>query len=261
MKSGKISPIFKPLTSIHPSMKITLPGIVLIALFFSNSASAQSFTLFTSANQAINNGDTLTFTTDTSDVNLLEAAVNISNNSSTVKSVMIQRDILSIVPGCDNAFAFGLLMYAPSVNLTPYGFDVPSMTMDSSFRSWFIHYGIPGVSYIKYTFFDELNPNDNAWVILKFEITIPLGQNDNNPAYAVSIFPNPASDVLHIINNEPGDLNAEIYNTNGQLVLIKHCIGLQSSSLSLSGLASGCYALKIVSNDGSYISTTRFVRQ
>lgn len=90
---------------------------------------------------------------------------------------MIERTLLSLVIGCDNAFAFGLMMYPPSINITPTGFPVDGGITDSSFWTSYWHNGIAGTSYIRYNFFDEANVNDSISVVFKFEITQATGLN------------------------------------------------------------------------------------
>ena len=68
--------------------------------------------------------------------------------------------------------------------------------------------------------------------------------NDN-----VSIFPNPASDYLHIEQGEENISHVEIINLQGQVIKSQRILGNQST-LNLANLSAGVYIIKIYTNSG-----------
>lgn len=72
-----------------------------------------------------------------------------------------------------------------------------------------------------------------------FVVTLPLGLMHAEPELAWSVFPNPASDVVHINNSEV--LRAKVFALSGELVLDQYVLG----SFSVSGLEQGVYLLEL----------------
>lgn len=66
---------------------------------------------------------------------------------------------------------------------------------------------------------------------------------------AISVYPNPVSDVLHINAQGTPVHKAELYDTAGRLV--KEYVDINNSNIFLSGTEKGTYLLKIVTDKGS----------
>jgi len=64
------------------------------------------------------------------------------------------------------------------------------------------------------------------------------------------VYPNPASDVLHVNITQftPQNLNCEIYNTTGQLVKTVKQLDFQNT-INLSDLANGMYVVKVYNSE------------
>lgn len=73
----------------------------------------------------------------------------------------------------------------------------------------------------------------------------------------INIYPNPASDLLYIEGLQKETLG-RIYNANGQLVLIGE-VEAETGKLSVSGLPSGMYILKLMNNDEMVVK--RFTKE
>ncbi|MCE5305802.1 T9SS type A sorting domain-containing protein, partial [bacterium] len=67
--------------------------------------------------------------------------------------------------------------------------------------------------------------------------------------YNVSVFPNPASDYLHIDQSEENISHIEIINLQGQVIKTQRILGNQST-LNLTTVSAGVYILKIYTNSG-----------
>ena len=84
--------------------------------------------------------------------------------------------------------------------------------------------------------------------------------SDTRPDQSLSIFPNPANDVLHISSTLPVG-TAYLYDQKGTEVKKEHFSGMENFSLSLTGLCSGVYYLRIVDNAGNESANAHFVVQ
>ncbi len=80
------------------------------------------------------------------------------------------------------------------------------------------------------------------------------------PAYTVRLFPNPASDYLIISSTKEFDnLNAIVYNMNGDIVLIKN-ISTEDNRLDIKNLPTGFYTLKLTDKNGANPGLKRFIK-
>ncbi len=85
-----------------------------------------------------------------------------------------------------------------------------------------------------------------------------LYSNFSNYVY---VYPNPASDILHINVTKltPQNLNCEIYNTNGQLVKTISQLDFQNT-VNLSDLANGLYVVKIYNSEVNAVKKITIAR-
>ncbi|MBL0341348.1 MAG: T9SS type A sorting domain-containing protein [Bacteroidetes bacterium] len=203
----------------------------------------QSFTLKTASNVIVSNGDTVSVSGDVNGPDLT-ATLQLTNNATTSKVVMIERTLLSLVNGCDNAFAFGLMMYPPSINITPTGFPVDGGITDSSFWTSYWHNGIAGTSYIRYNFFDEANVNDSISVVFKFEITQATGLNTVSQSKEISIFPTITQDYIFIESDVPAKYT--IINATGEIIQ-KMEFGKTQAKLNMIPFSDGVYFIVVES--------------
>ena len=72
---------------------------------------------------------------------------------------------------------------------------------------------------------------------------------------SIKLFPNPAADHINIETAGLENMNIQIVNINGSVVL--NTIN-KTNSIDISGLANGIYLLKVISSDNSQNYTTRF---
>ena len=77
---------------------------------------------------------------------------------------------------------------------------------------------------------------------------ITFGLNEKASLKDISIYPNPASDLINIDNVENQDLNVSVYNIIGDLVL-ERSIGIGTNKINIALLSKGIYILKIIGED------------
>jgi photosystem II stability/assembly factor-like uncharacterized protein len=86
--------------------------------------------------------------------------------------------------------------------------------------------------------------------IVKFNIELStLGSPDNTSSNSIVVYPNPTKDILYIKGEQTNFNEIAIYNSSG--VLIAHYPA--NNNISLAGLSTGVYFLKVVVNDEIYI--------
>lgn len=104
---------------------------------------------------------------------------------------------------------------------------------------------------------DDTNTNGIADYL---EMNVALGVQPNTlVANAINIYPNPASDVLHIQNNSNDTIAAiEIYTINGAKVK-EHKGNEAITTISVADLQTGVYFVKVTTNNGT--SNYKFIKK
>ena len=212
---------------------------ILLFVFF--HAHSQSFSLSFPDGMSIGNGDTIVVVGTETDFELT-ARVRITNNSSSTKTVTVKKLGLSIVAGSISAFAFGQYEYAPGVTVAP-GNHIAAATEDSLLAYYFPE-GFTGVSFIQYTFFDEVNPADSAWVVLEYQANEISGMAGTN-SFPVVAFPNPVHSTVNISLPQSGNgtVDVRICNAMGRIVYAAFLMKDQQS-IDVSAFPSGYYTIE-----------------
>jgi hypothetical protein len=100
------------------------------------------------------------------------------------------------------------------------------------------------------------SPSHIAFAEVAFSgVPVVLSVSDFTLSDAISLYPNPATDVINIRNNSNLELEGiRIYDINGRLVA-QHKVRDTSNShmINVSELASGIYMLQIYSNQANTI--------
>lgn len=186
--------------------------------------------------------------------------VNVSNNTSDSIPVMLKKVEISMVPGTASLFCWGLC-YAPNVFVSPDPLYVLANSTDTNnFSGHYLPSGMPGMSTIRYVFFDERNPNDSVCFNVNFQ-AYPLGINNLSGAVAVSAYPNPASGKVTVsFSGAEGSGNA---------VVIRNLLGATVKEIAVDGVSgkvsfdaadftAGVYFYSVVVN-GSAVATKKLV--
>lgn len=135
----------------------------------------------------------------TSTVSELIAEFNFTNNGSETIEVCVKKTEFYIVPGTVNTFAFGGLLFPPLTYQSPIQVSLNAGESSSEFAGYYNPYYSPGLSTIRYTFFDFYNPNDSVCVNVQF-----LAEDDDPLLTGV----NPDESTI------PGNLTVEISGSN-----------------------------------------------
>ena len=85
-----------------------------------------------------------------------------------------------------------------------------------------------------------------------------VGIEDQDPAYIVSVFPNPTQDLLTIRTTSFEKMVCQFYDAEGKLVLQQN-LTAEQTSIPVSHLATGSYSL-ILSNGTQNIKTIKLIK-
>ncbi len=100
---------------------------------------------------------------------------------------------------------------------------------------------------VKFTFNDE-----GAWswgaAFDNFMLTESLTVKDLRPSASFKLYPNPASDVLHINSND--DMSAVLISDLSGKLLMQHAISGTVGNVDVSALSSGAYIVNATFADG-----------
>ena len=94
---------------------------------------------------------------------------------------------------------------------------------------------------------------------VQFPVIVP---SHTLPSESVVIFPNPSSDIIYVSASENKEIELEIYDIQGRLLIKNESIKLTKNtpySLSILELNSGVYFIKTYTTDGNN-NTFRFVK-
>lgn len=97
------------------------------------------------------------------------------------------------------------------------------------------------------------------------DAVIPLNPNDDLSDWKISVFPNPASDLLNIRfeMGNAGDFSYEILDLSGRKMMVKKVVNFlpqQVEKIDISGLVPSMYLLKILALDGQKCELFRFTK-
>jgi len=224
---------------------ILLIGVMIIPIGFSQSLSLSD------ANGPIANNATITVQGYVD--SLLQAHAYVTNNSASTITVRVKKEYISIITGSTNYFCWGNCY---SSDLFVSGIAIPigaGVTDYINFEGDYLPNGNPGVSTVRYTFYDDNNPNDSVAFFVDYSAIINgldelLADIDFSEAY-----PNPASSQISFNYSFPtGVKDARIIVSNilGNTVK-ENLINDQDGKLIINteDLTSGLYFYTLIVND------------
>lgn len=196
--------------------------------------------------------------------------LDIVNHSTRPISVKVRKTELSIVQGTENSFCFGTFCY--DTDESPTAFTIDELDTfshasqgDQAFHISYYPYNHPGASYIRYTFFNELNLDDTISFVAEI-IAMPSTAIKEQSDIQILVFPNPAiGNTIHIDYNWiDGNTKEEksifsFTNAIGEIVTT-YPIHQNSGSISINieNLSSGIY-FATITKKGQSVYTKKII--
>jgi hypothetical protein len=194
---------------------------------------SQSLTLSNASGPVPNNSYVNVVGLPTDDEIVVELYV--TNNTTDSIPVKVKKVELNVLPGTSNLFCWGLC-FSPTVFESPDPLYIHgNTTNETDFSGHYLPSGIPGMSVMRYVFFDERNPNDSVCANVNFH-AYPLGTGEPSKGTSVNAYPNPASGNVTFTYSSQAAASS---------ILVRNLLGETVKEISLSGSAG-----KVVFNAG-----------
>lgn len=194
--------------------------------------------------------------------------IDIVNHSTRPINVKVRKTELSILEETENSFCFGIFCYDSYESPTAFTIsaqDTFSQATDGAeaFHIAYSPYNQIGISYIRYTFFNEQFPEDSTSFVAKL-VTTPTSNIKTITESPLVIYPNP-SDRDYVIfsfnNREENSLIFSICNTNGQILYSRSISqGTNYEKIDITGFPAGMYFGTLMAN-GRVYSSQKFIIQ
>ena len=223
---------------------------------------AQSVEITDHNNNVVNFGDTVRFfSTDLSAIHTVEFTAK--NTSSANVAYMVRQMDISVVANTMHYFCFGSC-YSPGVNLTPNSTTINAgeSTGSGAFSTDYMSQGYEGTTIVAYSVFDEANPSDSTYFIVKYYVALDASISSTTSSVRISdAYPNPAKDYFFVdyeINNAQM-ANIEVVNVLGSVVLNQEIpTGDNRAKINISDLKSGVYFYNVIV-DGNKLESKKLI--
>ncbi len=178
---------------------------------------------------------------------------NIKNNTDRDVNLYLARENISVVDSTQNYFCWAGSCWPADLDSCNSTQNIPAgeMTGDGEFTAHYMPYDHKGTSIVKYTFWDDGDASINLSVVVKYVYGTD-GINDND-AYNVvfsDVYPNPATDFIHVDYTIKNSQDAYLVITNLLGVTVKTeplSKANNTLELNISDLSQGVYFYTIVS--------------
>ncbi len=228
---------------------------------FTTFTFSQSFELYHD-DEFFPSGGTLKVTGEAVPGIWLYAHMSIKNVSETDKYVKARKFEVSVAPGSENTFCW-VICWVNTIFTSPSGITIEPDSTNHSFTGDYLSHGNSGVTIMRYSFFDDDNPNDSVYFYVEFNAgTLGLDDLTSEKIFVSNPYPNPASSHVSFDYDLPLSVtNAaiRIHNLLGSVVKemnITHNSG--KITLDVNDLKDGFYFYSIVANS-EIIDTRRLV--
>ena len=211
----------------------------------------------------------------TAEAGQLKSHLSLTNNGSSDIEVRCRREIINQVPGSDERFCWGGFCYGNGTELSGLTYIMaPGETYEwdelgtTGFTGYYIANDNPGITQLKFTFFEEGNEANFTAVTIHYCVDVDgvcetlLSVEDNSKDELNLAFPNPANNNLEIAYSTN-------YNSKNSSIVIRNTLGLVVEQISteqsngktrvdVSEYRSGIYTYSIVNSD-QIMSTKSFI--
>ncbi|TSA24120.1 MAG: T9SS C-terminal target domain-containing protein [Bacteroidetes bacterium] len=189
----------------------------------------------------------------------IEAHIGVTNNGSVTLSVKCKKEEISLIPNSINAFCWGAC-YEPEVYVSLFPLDIAPGVTSTEFIGEYQPVNNAGQSVIRYTFYDEKNPNDSVCFQALYN-AYPLGiESHRGSATLSNAYPNPANTQATFRYAVERDANAVLLVRNllGSTMAEEVLTGSGEVRISTRDLSEGIYFYSLQVN-GQTQSTRKLV--
>ncbi len=234
-------------------MKKLFLSVLLIA-FVSVFVFAQSFQ-FIREGEIFPNGGSFVVTDDVSAA-VLYAYIGIKNISASPVQAKVRKFEIEIVPGSSNTFCWGLC-FPPFVFESPSALTIQPGAINNEFSGDYSPNNFSGVSIMRYTVFDIVNPNDSAYFFVEYNAgTVGLNDYSSTKISVSNPYPNPAKSQTSFNYQLPANAShasIRIHNLLGSVVKEVQLVGQRGKiSMNVTDLNDGVYFYSVVVNNETY---------
>jgi hypothetical protein len=213
---------------------------------------------------ALDPGATLQVIGDPS-AEIIECYLSVINHNANETKVVKVKKIVSegdTLAGTTNAFCWGAC-YADTTYVGFASVFIQPLDTASEFIGDYRPNQVPGISKVRYVFFDDIDRNDTVTITIEYKTSAAsvgddLAENSN----ISGVYPNPVSDIAYIDYSIPGSVkDASIVITNLLGARVKE-VRLESRSgktgIHVSEMVSGIYFYSLIA-DSQVVVTRKFV--
>lgn len=193
---------------------------------------------------------------------LIEIEVDVKNISTDTINVIAKKFEISVIPGSTNMFCW-LQCFPPFVFEAPNPDTLYPGEVSSEFNGEYAPAGNAGITIMRYTFFDQNNPNDSVCFYTHFFASSVGVEEIGNETVSVSnAYPNPASSQTsfdYVLPQSASSATIRIHNLLGAVV--REAVLTERSgkaTIDISGLNDGVYFYSVVVNNQT-IETKRLI--
>lgn len=229
-------------------MKAIFTGLILI---IAGTVSGFSQELTVKYGEQIVNNDSL-YLSGTPATELMEFKLSVTNNRNVAVSLKIRKTEIFIVEGTEASFCWGEC-YTPAVSVSPMAITIqPGATDTKSFIGDYRPFGMEGTSIVRFSFFQDSDPAIEKSVTVFFQI----GGSGIDPltlSPAITVWPNPASSVIHVSfpENAGNGGTMALLNLQGQCVKTSAIApGSKETVLNTDELPAGLYLIRVADDRG-----------
>lgn len=235
----------------------------LLALTVAHAADAQNIILRDDTGNIVN-GDTIEVSPhfiQKPPYTNIDCKIYAQNNTGFSINLGAKKAEHSIDPDAYHAICFETQCFTPGIYVAPVTVPLAPMGIDSTFKGgyrYIVDNHVAGKYLVSYTLFNNNNPADSAIVYVLYN-TIPstTGIASTTAQNNIRIYPNPATDVIHLSTTT--DINGKLTITNsiGAVVYKQTLTNKRSATIAISNWAAGMYHYNLESNGerlaGSFI--------
>ena len=191
----------------------------------------------------------------------VDIEIDVKNISYSTLGVQIKKRHLKIIPNTENYFCWETC-YAPYTFESVLAITIQGNETSDIYSAHYKPKGQLGNTIVAYTFFDELNSNDSASVIVEYRMDEASYIEENKELVQVfsKAYPNPCQQILYFKNQKinTNKYSLIVYDLSGTKVKEIDFLALESTiQVDMSDLNCGLYIYFIIS-ENDYVSSGKF---